>query len=156
MTLGPGDLYITRGVESRGPAFVYQALTSVQDFDAFTPDNDPFGEHDFGVVHVENETVFWKIDLYEKGDVKHRLDRPSRVRRRVDALPPIAAGLLHCNVTSRWANRVHWRRMQPAWSTVRSPRDKRTPRSAPASLPLDRDVRMEGMGDEGEGDIVGQ
>ena len=54
MTLGPGDLYITRGVESRGPAFVYQALTSVQDFDAFTPANDPFGEHDFGVVHIDD------------------------------------------------------------------------------------------------------
>ena len=76
-TLGPGDLYITRGVESRGPAFVYQALTSVQDFDAFKPDNDPFGEHDFGVVNVEDETVFWKIDYYDRDDADTGADDPA-------------------------------------------------------------------------------
>jgi len=27
-----------------------------QVFDAFTPDNDPYGEHDFGVVRIEDET----------------------------------------------------------------------------------------------------
>src|SRR5690606_38036358 len=76
-TLGPGDLYITRGVESRGPAFVYQALTAVRDFDAFTPANDPFGEHDFGVVHIDDEPVFWKIDYYDRDDADTGANDPA-------------------------------------------------------------------------------
>lgn len=75
--LGPGDLYITRGVESRGPAFVSQALTAVRDFDAFTPANDPYGEHDFGVVHIDDETVFWKIDYYDRDDADTGVDDPA-------------------------------------------------------------------------------
>lgn len=74
-------------------------------FDTFTADNDPYGEHDFGNVVVDRETLFWKIDLYEKGDVKHQGARSSR-GRRADAQPRIAAGLLHCSVMSRWANSV--------------------------------------------------
>jgi hypothetical protein len=31
--------------------------------------NDPCGEHDFGAVHIEGETVFWKIDWYERAIV---------------------------------------------------------------------------------------
>lgn len=35
-------------------------------FDAFTEDNDPHGEHDFGAFGIEGipEKIFWKIDYY--------------------------------------------------------------------------------------------
>ena len=29
-----------------------------------TPDNDPYGEHDFGAFEYENHKLFWKIDYY--------------------------------------------------------------------------------------------
>jgi hypothetical protein len=46
------------------------ALTSivaeVRTFDAFTPDNDPYGEHDFGSITWGGERLFWKIDCYDR------------------------------------------------------------------------------------------
>ncbi len=32
----------------------------------FTEDNDPYGEHDFGGVELEEQTVYWKIDYYDQ------------------------------------------------------------------------------------------
>lgn len=40
-------------------------LRQVQLFDAFTPDNDPYGEHDFGAIRYQGTTCFWKIDYYD-------------------------------------------------------------------------------------------
>lgn len=69
----------------------------VETFDAFTPDNDPFGERDFGAIyrHVEGrwttarparpaETVFWKIDDHDR-DLRFGSEDPSNpaVTRRV-------------------------------------------------------------------------
>lgn len=51
----------------------------VETFDAFTPENNPYGERDFGAVYRDSdgrwttnrparpaETVFWKIDAYDR------------------------------------------------------------------------------------------
>lgn len=38
---------------------------AVQSFSNFTNDNDPHGEHDFGVIELQGETYFWKIDYYD-------------------------------------------------------------------------------------------
>ena len=53
----------------------------IETYDAFTPDNDPYGERDFGAIHQGRdgrwttaypahgdpvETVFWKIDAYDR------------------------------------------------------------------------------------------
>jgi Protein of unknown function (DUF3768) len=51
----------------------------VETFDAFTPDNDPYGERDFGAIYQDCngrwtttrparpvETIFWKIDAYDR------------------------------------------------------------------------------------------
>lgn len=51
----------------------------VETFDAFTPDNDPYGERDFGALYKGVDgvwsasrsvdaavTVFWKIDAYDR------------------------------------------------------------------------------------------
>ena len=35
-------------------------------FDAFTPYNDPYGEHDFGSFDHDGRTISWKIDLYDR------------------------------------------------------------------------------------------
>lgn len=37
----------------------------VKNFDSFTEDNDPHGEHDFGRVEVNREKYFFKIDYYD-------------------------------------------------------------------------------------------
>ena len=42
-------------------------LEQVKAFDAFTPDNDPHGEHDFGAFEHTGHRIFWKIDYYDTG-----------------------------------------------------------------------------------------
>jgi hypothetical protein len=41
-------------------------LEAVRSFKAFTPSNDPHGEHDFGSIQWGAEKVFWKIDYYDQ------------------------------------------------------------------------------------------
>jgi hypothetical protein len=40
-------------------------LDQVRWYNAFTPDFDPYGEHDFGSFRYAGETIFWKIDYYD-------------------------------------------------------------------------------------------
>mgnify|MGYP001072376862 FL=1 len=40
-------------------------LDQLRRFDAFTPDNDPYAEHDFGSIHHAGQTVFWKFDYLD-------------------------------------------------------------------------------------------
>ena len=39
-------------------------MQKVRDFNIFTEDNDPYGEHDMGKIEWHGEKVFWKIDYY--------------------------------------------------------------------------------------------
>jgi hypothetical protein len=64
--LANGQLVVTRGVAEHGGAFVAAALTAVRSFRGFGLDNDPYGEHDFGIFELGGETVNWKIDYYDK------------------------------------------------------------------------------------------
>src|SRR5215203_2131535 len=45
-------------------------------FDAFTSDNDPYGEHDFGAVTVDGQVIFFKIDYYD-ADLLHLSPDPA-------------------------------------------------------------------------------
>ena len=58
---------ITPGVSALEEAARARLLAAVQAFSAFTPDNDPYGERDFGSVVVAGATFFWKIDYYDAG-----------------------------------------------------------------------------------------
>lgn len=40
-------------------------ITAVREFNNFTPDNDPHGEHDFGQVEVNGTKYFFKFDYYD-------------------------------------------------------------------------------------------
>lgn len=61
-----GVVTITIGVRQLRPYVLSQVLAGVREFDAFTTDNDPHGEHDFGTLVVEGSRIFWKIDYYDK------------------------------------------------------------------------------------------
>ena len=41
-------------------------LRAVQDFDDFTGDNDPYGEHDFGRLDWHGDKIFWKMDYFNQ------------------------------------------------------------------------------------------
>ena len=61
---------MTNGIAELGPAVVARVMQRVASFDDFNPDNDPYGEHDFGSFEADGHKVFFKIDLYEEPDVK--------------------------------------------------------------------------------------
>jgi len=63
---------ITQGVQALDD--VPSVLDQVRRFDAFTPDNDPYGEHDFGSFHYAGEAIFWKIDTYDADLQMHSPD----------------------------------------------------------------------------------
>ena len=56
---------LTQGVLSCDPITVAELLIAVEDFDNFTADNDPYAEHDFGVIKLPGDTFFWKFDYYD-------------------------------------------------------------------------------------------
>lgn len=41
-----------------------ELLKKIREFNNFSKDNDPYGEHDFGRLDWYGDKVFWKIDYY--------------------------------------------------------------------------------------------
>ena len=64
---------ITQGIQALGDDALRAILREVQLFNEFTPDNDPYGEHDFGSFTYADHQVFWKIDYF---DVDLRMHSP--------------------------------------------------------------------------------
>ncbi|MCO4839129.1 MAG: DUF3768 domain-containing protein [Rhodobacteraceae bacterium] len=63
--LGNGTVLLTQGIQEAGQAFVVATVDAVRSFNDFSKDNDPWGEHDFGAVEIEDRKVFWKLDYYD-------------------------------------------------------------------------------------------
>lgn len=61
-----GRVLITAGVRALPLEVNAAVLQAVQAFDAFSPENDPHGEHDFGSFEVAGEKIYFKIDYYDK------------------------------------------------------------------------------------------
>ncbi len=76
-TLQGGRVYMTRGVDALAPDVKLLALDKVKSFDAFTGDNDPHGEHDFGAFEIEGHKLFWKIDYYDQRDPDLGAENPA-------------------------------------------------------------------------------
>ena len=60
-----GVVTLTVGVTALASFVRRSILVKVRAFAEFNEDNDPHGEHDFGVVEVEDAKCFWKIDYYD-------------------------------------------------------------------------------------------
>ena len=69
----------TEGIRALSEVDQSRLRELVETFDAFTPDNDPYGERDFGAIYQGLDgvwstlrpvdvavTVFWKIDAYDR------------------------------------------------------------------------------------------
>ena len=64
-TFSGGRILTTQGVAALGDEAVQTVLQQLQTSDQFNQDNDPYGEHDFGVLEYAGEKLFWKIDYYD-------------------------------------------------------------------------------------------
>ncbi len=59
------DVTVTQGV-LYGVSDVIGLMKAIETYDTFTPDNDPYCEHDFGSLVWKGEKIFWKIDYYDQ------------------------------------------------------------------------------------------
>lgn len=63
---GGGFTMVTSGIQALGAAACAIILQAVSEFDEFTAENDPYGEHDFGALSIVGHRIFWKIDYYDE------------------------------------------------------------------------------------------
>jgi hypothetical protein len=60
-----GQVMMTAGIAALSADLRCEVLNQVRTFDAFTVDNDPYHEHDFGSFEVKGRKVFWKLDYLD-------------------------------------------------------------------------------------------
>ncbi len=73
-TLTGGTVLLTAGIIELGSDKQAEVLAAVRAFDAFTPDNDPWDEHDFGALDIEGERIFFKLDYFDLTRAFHSID----------------------------------------------------------------------------------
>jgi hypothetical protein len=69
-----GAVMITPGIEAIPLPRRSSILEKVRAFTAFTPDNDPHGEHDCAMLDAEGERILFKIDCYDRAMEAHSPD----------------------------------------------------------------------------------
>jgi len=65
-TLTGGRVVMTQGVNALADDTLAKVLRTVNTFDDFTEDNDPYGTHEFGMFDVDDARVMFKIDAYDQ------------------------------------------------------------------------------------------
>jgi Protein of unknown function (DUF3768) len=73
-SLTEGVLVMTKGIIALGATRQLAVLSAIAAFDAFSPENDPYGEHDFGAFTVEGERILFKIDYLDRALTGHSPD----------------------------------------------------------------------------------
>lgn len=60
-----GQVLLTAGIAAMSSEDKANIISLVQNFNTFTPDNDPYGEHDFLSIDYKGNKIFAKIDYYD-------------------------------------------------------------------------------------------
>lgn len=76
-TFTGGQVLLTAGIDSLPTDDVANIMLLVQNFNDFTPDNDPYGEHDFGSFIYHGNKIFWKIDYYDRFNTHFSSENPA-------------------------------------------------------------------------------
>lgn len=72
--LSAGTALITPGIAALGAETVARIVKTIAIYDDFCHANDPYEEHDFGSFEVDGQTIFFKIDYYDKALAFHSPD----------------------------------------------------------------------------------
>jgi hypothetical protein len=79
-----GMAVITNGVAALGVDAVARIVKTIGVYDDFCHQNDPHEEHDFGAFEADGNTIFFKIDYYDRTLTHHSSDPADpTVTRRV-------------------------------------------------------------------------
>ena len=65
INLTGGKVMMTPGLIALGLEMQARVLAAVRTFDAFTEENDPWGEHDMGALDVQGHRIFFKLDYFD-------------------------------------------------------------------------------------------
>ena len=69
-----GIVLMTNGIAALGLERVNAVFAAIAQFDAFAPDNGPWGEHDCASLKVDGIRILWKIDYYYRDRQFHSPD----------------------------------------------------------------------------------
>ena len=69
-----GRAVITPGIAALGQQAVERIVKTIAVYDDFCHANDPHEEHDFGSFEADGQTIFFKIDYYDKNLTYHSPD----------------------------------------------------------------------------------
>jgi hypothetical protein len=64
--LTDGSVVFSSGIAALPKREQAAILQCVCNFEDFTPDNDPYGEHDFGAFEHNGERIVWKLDYLDE------------------------------------------------------------------------------------------
>ncbi|SCC78515.1 DUF3768 domain-containing protein [Saliniramus fredricksonii] len=73
-TFSGARILVSNGVAALGDDALGEILALVHTYDHFTPANDPFGEHDFGLISWDGHDLAWKIDYFDMDLAMHSPD----------------------------------------------------------------------------------
>lgn len=65
---------ITQGFKALDSRVQLRLLRAITRFDAVTPDNDPYKEHDFAIIEEVDLKVMFKIDYFDRSMRIHSPD----------------------------------------------------------------------------------
>ena len=69
-----GWIFLTVGIAYLPISTKNAIVNAIRLFDAFTPDNDPYGEHDCAILTVKGRRILWKIDYYRRDHTNAECD----------------------------------------------------------------------------------
>jgi Protein of unknown function (DUF3768) len=81
----PGTLVMTASIAALPPDDIAAILRKVREYNDFTEDNNPHGEHDFGAFKHGDKRIFWKID-YHGPDLVGGSEDPADLTKTVRVL----------------------------------------------------------------------
>lgn len=85
-----GKWFIMPGIRALSEPDQSAIREKVERFNDFNPDNDPYGERDFGAFTHNGREIFWKIDYYAP-DMRHGSEDPADPNQTVRVLTILLA-----------------------------------------------------------------
>lgn len=90
-TFTGGQVLLTAGIATMSSEDKANIISLVQNFDNFTPDNDPYGEHDFFSIDYKCNKIFAKIDYYDRFNTHFASENPADISKTLRILTILLA-----------------------------------------------------------------
>lgn len=90
-TFTGGQVLLSAGIAAMSSEDKANIVSLVQNFDNFTPDNDPYGEHDFFSIDYKCNKIFAKIDYYDRFNTHFASENPADISKTLRILTILLA-----------------------------------------------------------------